>query len=88
MSLTKITSEQISNTDAFTLQSNLVATGIIAGNSSVNVAINATSVAISGSIGINGQVLTSNGSATYWSSTSASGILAGKAIALAIVFGG
>lgn len=51
---------------------------------------NATIKAISanGSFGTNGQVLTSNGSAIYWSTASGgSGISTGKAIAMAMIFG-
>lgn len=39
-----------------------------------------------GSLGTDGQVLTSNGTVVYWNTVS-SGITTGKAIAMAIVFG-
>jgi hypothetical protein len=41
------------------------------GNTSVNLAINSTSIALSGNIGTSGQVLTSNGTALTWSTPSA-----------------
>lgn len=40
-----------------------------------------------GSVGSDGQVLTSNGTVSYWANTSSGGITTGKAIAMAIVFG-
>ena len=46
-------------------------TAISVGNSSVNLAINSTAIAISGSVGTNNQVLASNGSATYWTTAAA-----------------
>lgn len=39
-----------------------------------------------GSVGSNGQILTSNGSTSYWATSTAA--TTGKAIAMAIVFGG
>jgi len=41
------------------------------GNSTVNVAINSTAIAINGSVGSSGQVLTSNGTVTSWQTPSA-----------------
>ena len=55
----------------------LVVTGTITAN-----AYNAN-----GSVGTNGQVLTSNGSVSYWA-TPSGGVSTGKSIAMAIVFGG
>lgn len=43
---------------------------IVAGNSSVNVQVNSTSIAINGGVGSNGQVMTSNGTATIWANSS------------------
>lgn len=52
---------------------------------SANVTLSSGLVA-NGSVGSNGQVLTSNGSTSYWATSSAA--TTGKAIAMAIVFGG
>lgn len=52
---------------------------------SANVVLSGGLVA-NGSVGSNGQVLTSNGSTSYWATSSAA--TTGKAIAMAIVFGG
>lgn len=49
--------------------------------------INSVGVYANGSLGTANQVLTSNGTKTYWSTPSA-GVTTGKAIAMAIVFGG
>lgn len=56
---------------------------VVLGNSSVTVGVQAN-----GSYGTAGQVLTSNGTATYWAAASGSGITTGKAIAMTLVFGG
>lgn len=46
--------------------------------------INSLGFYANGSLGTSGQYLTSNGSATFWST----GVTTGKSIAMAIVFGG
>lgn len=51
--------------------------------SSNNIAITAN-----GSTGSNGQVLTSNGTTSYWANGSSGGVTTGKAIAMAMIFGG
>lgn len=43
-------------------------------------------ISANGSVGSNGQILTSNGSSAYWATSTAA--TTGKAIAMAIVFGG
>ena len=52
---------------------------------SANVTLSGGLVA-NGSVGTNGQILTSNGSTSYWATSTAA--TTGKAIAMAIVFGG
>ena len=53
-----------------------------------NLTINTTAgIIANGSIGTSGQLLTSNGSSVYWS-TPSTPFTTGKAIAMAIVFGG
>ena len=61
----------------------LTGTTAFTGNINLTAGINANS-----SVGTAGQVLTSNGSVAYWSTPSSGGITTGKAIAMAIVFGG
>lgn len=72
----------VSNT-AFTFSTNTTFSGI--STFSANVVLSGGLVA-NGSVGSNGQVLTSNGSTSYWATSSAA--TTGKAIAMAIVFGG
>lgn len=45
----------------------------VASNTTVNLAINSTSISINGSIGTNGQVLTSNGTVSYWANAAGGG---------------
>ena len=67
------------------------ATNISTGNSTINTIINATSIIVNsivanGGIGTNGQILTSNGAGMAWATSTP--FTTGKAIAMAIVFGG
>jgi hypothetical protein len=62
-----------------------VTTTSVAFTSNVTVSTNSSIVA-NGSIGIPGQILTSNGATVYWANSTGSTI--GKAIAMTIVFGG
>ena len=74
-----------------TINTAVNATTISTGNATVYSTINATainvnSIVANGGIGTNGQVLTSNGAGMAW--TTSTPFTTGKAIAMAIVFGG
>jgi hypothetical protein len=64
----------------------------VSGNAtfSANITISNTRISANGSTGTAGQVLTSSGTGAnvYWSTPASSGVTTGKAIAMAIVFGG
>lgn len=54
--------------------------------SSTTVTFGTLGISANGTVGTSGQILTSNGSSAYWANNNAA--TTGKAIAMAIVFGG
>ena len=90
----------VQNTDSRTLSGNLNFTGAnttISGNLTITstgelIITSGAGIYANGGLGSSGQVLTSNGSSVYWSTPSSGGgssnVTTGKAIAMAIVFGG
>lgn len=54
--------------------------------SNTTITFGSIGISANGSVGTSGQILTSNGSSAYWANNTAA--TTGKAIAMAIVFGG
>ena len=68
--------------------STLITVGANVVNQQVTGTLTVKAISANGSVGSANQVLTSNGSSTYWSTPNTSYATTGKAIAMAIVFGG
>ena len=76
----------LSITGTANVSGNVVIGGITTHNA--NVILGSSGLSANGGFGTAGQVLSSNGTATYWSTASGGGgITTGKAIAMAMIFG-
>jgi hypothetical protein len=88
MALTKVTPDVFDTSQPLSFTANVTFTAVA--SHTANVTFSNTRISANGSIGSAGQVLTSGGSSAnvYWSTPNTSFATTGKAIAMAIVFGG